>query len=339
MVFSNNTTAASESLSNSSNSPVLGRCYIPGGPPVDWQKSYRFHTAAGAVALSIILVSVCISMNGMILISVLRRFAKVRPSALFVGSLALSDFLFGIISNYAVLNDILRIIHGGACTPAVPLTVPYHVGYHLCFISSIGSMALMSIDCYLCVARPMSYRLLVNMSRVTKALLVLWLLVIIHTTAYYVSYSETKTILISVVSSCVAVIIVIFEVLTFVSYKAHNTAVADRFQHQIHHMEMRNHVNERKVAIAVAFVISTLMIGYFPRIIQPIISKAVGFNVAHLMSTYSSLCLLGCAAVRPIVTYAKNSHVRNNIKAMFGLRRADDLTPATFQRSYSTRST
>ncbi|XP_069481353.1 cannabinoid receptor 2 [Ambystoma mexicanum] len=126
-------------------------------------------------ALSCTVGALCILENAVVLciiISSLRL--RGRPSYLFLGSVALADFLASIIFTYSFVD--FHVFKG---TSSRGLFLWKLGGVIACFTASLGSLLLTAFDRYICIHRPSVYKAIVTRKRALVSLAGTWVITLV----------------------------------------------------------------------------------------------------------------------------------------------------------------
>ena len=125
----------------------------------------------GVIPLDILLACLSFIFNLLVLTAVLRTKSLRHPSLLLLCSLSITDLLWAVFS---IFKDTVRLTQDYFCPSEV--IVQSGKGFTgLCFISTIGILAITSKDGHLAVAKPLWYRSHVTRSRVVKQAIAIWL--------------------------------------------------------------------------------------------------------------------------------------------------------------------
>ena len=146
------------------------RCLIP-SIPENVQETVRDVTAFVVTPLNILLASLSIISNSLVLTAVLQTRSLQHPSLLLLCSLSVTDVLY---AKYSIVQDIRSFTfegffdaNPGALASAIVV---------LCYISTVGNLAIISRDRHLALSKPWWYRNHVTRSRVVRQASFIWLL-------------------------------------------------------------------------------------------------------------------------------------------------------------------
>lgn len=159
-------------------------CFIPGVSQT-LQHDYFYYTN---VVLTPVITLLCIwtvLSNGSILIAILRGGTRIRPGFLLLYSLTLTDLLWGELATPVYLKFRLQeIISSHVCANRSDWDDPLMVAsFFLCLLGTVGSLAVISLDRYLAVAKDVWYKVSVKRWQACLESLGVWLLSIFIITA------------------------------------------------------------------------------------------------------------------------------------------------------------
>ena len=144
------------------------------GIPQHAQLTLRDVTNSVVLPLDTVLSLLSFTFNSVILLAILRRRSIQRPSLLLLCSLSTTDEIWAIMSvvdnaKFLILKD-LCLKEAGA---------KEFFAANLCYLSTIGSLALISYDRFLAVRNPLWYRSRVTRSRAIKQIAMVWVIGVI----------------------------------------------------------------------------------------------------------------------------------------------------------------
>ncbi|KAM5181952.1 cannabinoid receptor 2 [Mantella aurantiaca] len=274
--------------------------------------------------LCIITGTVCILENCLVLFMIFSSaHLRIKPSFLFIGSLATADLLASLIFSYSFVD--FHVFHG-AGTPSVFL---FKLGgVTLSFTASLGSLLLTAFDRYICIHRPSRYKSIVTQKRALQALTIMWIGTTIISFLPLMGLNCCK--LDSVCSelfplidnkylaSWIFLIIVLLCSIIFsyihILWKAHKHTIymekhnlqADRGQRR-----MRMDVMMAKI---LAIVLTVLVVCWSPALILMIHSLIfpLGSNIKTVFAFCSTLCLVN-SMVNPVIYALKSRELRRRL--------------------------
>ena len=145
------------------------------GIPQRAQTILRDVTILVVIPLDTLLALLSVTFNSVILLAILRRRSVQRPSLLLLCSLSATDEIWAILS--VVHNTEFLILGKDLCPKkAAPRKI---FAAHLCFFSTIGSLAMISRDRFSAVTNPLRYRSHVTRARAIKQIAMVWVMSVI----------------------------------------------------------------------------------------------------------------------------------------------------------------
>lgn len=156
---------------NTSSISSSEKCATEG---IDIQCYLILNSSAQKIFIAVLCITtgtVCILENCLVLSMIFTSVhLKMKPSFLFIGSLATADLLASLFFSYSFID--FHVFHG-AGTPSVFL---FKLGgVTLSFTASLGSLLFTAFDRYICIFRPSRYKAIVTRKRALQALTVMWI--------------------------------------------------------------------------------------------------------------------------------------------------------------------
>ena len=145
-------------------------------------------------------------------------------------SLTLTDVVWGgLFTPMYVRLRVIELLDGKACSIRKDGDSPLMaVSFSICLFSTLGSLGVMSVDRYLAVAKPVWYKTTVTRQHATFASGSVWLTSMTLAILPQVNIFPHQVVKIfegsfSIIFSC---LIIIFQILSLVTPRKHNKAVA-----------------------------------------------------------------------------------------------------------------
>ncbi|CAI9555684.1 unnamed protein product [Staurois parvus] len=156
---------------NTSANISAGKCATEG---IDIQCYLILNSSAQKIFIAVLCIitgTVCILENCLVLSMIFSSaHLRMKPSFLFIGSLATADLLASLIFSYSFVD--FHVFHG-AGTPSVFL---FKLGgVTLSFTASLGSLLFTAFDRYICIYRPSKYKAIITRKRALQALIIMWI--------------------------------------------------------------------------------------------------------------------------------------------------------------------
>ena len=297
-----------------SGSNLYQRCLIS-NIPVDAQHTVRDVSNFFLVPLNMFLASLSIVSNLLILVAVVRTKSLQHPSLLLLCSLSLTDLLWAV---YTVVIDTARITHEEFCPEGMER---FAQGFAvLCYISTLGNLAIISKDRHQAVSNPLLYRSNVTRSRVIKKTSGVWVFSVMMWVLVYVSqyftfiYFPVRAIAVLVYVICIVIIISSYGGI-LIANKRHRQAMDQRAGRILATLK-----REKKLAITVGLILIVLCVSFLPALISPLVLSILGFSGTDFIPfrPFFALFISLNGLLNPLLNFGRNADVR---RAVLGLIR------------------
>ena len=181
----------------------------------------------------------------------------------------------------------------------------------LCFVATIGNLAIISRDRYLAVSIPWWYRNHVTRSRVVKQASVVWIVSVVLAIQKYAEF-QFKVFLFPFYFICVCCIISSYAGI-FIANRRQRVSV------QQYGKELQAKLRrEQKLAKTVGLILLVLCFSFLPALISPLIFATLGFSQLEFDSfkpfVYVFVTLNGL--LNPLLNYGRHSHVRRAVRQL-----------------------
>ena len=182
----------------------------------------------------------------------------------------------------------------------------------LCFVATIGNLAIISRDRYLAVSIPWWYRNHVTRSRVVKQASVVWIVSVVLAIQKYAEFQFFKVFLFPFYFICVCCIICSYAGI-FIANRRQRVSV------QQHGKEMQANLRrEQKLAKTVGLILLVLCFSFLPALSSPLIFATLGFSQLEFDSIkpfiYVFVTLNGL--LNPLLNYGRHSGVRRAVRQL-----------------------
>ena len=308
------------------------RCLIP-NIPRDVQETVRDVINYGVIPLDILLASLSIIFNLLVLTAVLRTKSLRYPSLLLLCSLSITDLLWAVFS---IFKDTVRLTQDDFCPSEV--IVQSGKGFAgLCFISTIGNLAVISKDRHLAVAKPLWYRSHVTRSRVVKQATAIWLFSVmmsgmIQASVYFPIVSRPAQIIVSLFYVFCFIVMIYSYAGIFIASRHHRQTMREQHLSQM----LATLRREKRLANTVGLILVVLCLTTLPALITPLVLANLGLSAGSrflpfrpLYSVFNTLNGL----LNPLLNFGRNEGVR---RAVGGLIRPKFVGAAV--QSHNTES-
>ena len=182
----------------------------------------------------------------------------------------------------------------------------------LCFMATMGNLAIISRDRYLAVSKPWWYRNHVTRSRVVKQASAVWILSAVPA---ILKYARLKLFL-------VFILLFYFICICCIIYSYIGVLIANRRQRvavQQHGNQMlANLRREQKLAKTVGLILLVLCFSFIPALFSPLIFAALGFSQVEFepLKPFHFIFVTLNGLVNPLLYYVRNSGVRRAVRQL-----------------------
>ena len=240
-----------------------------------------------------------------------------------VCSLAFSDFLWG--ATVAPLNAAVRIknlMNRNVCEVSWQafemLETNLEIPLTMCFLGTIGNLAVMSLDRYLAVRSWVRYNVLMTRRRAVVVCSLVWLSSVTFGCLNHfkiLSYTIFHLIMSSVVILS-ALVIIIFQIITLCSFRRHNNAVAQMMEdggNQANSVSDQNAAAERELTKTTTYVVGILGLFFIPMACSIVTGIIVKKQVGNLLNPFIIPLFTLNSGINPLLFYKGNKRVRQAI--------------------------
>ena len=249
--------------------------------------------------------------NSVVLASILRTRRIQRPSLILLCSLSMTDLTWAV---FALYKNIQALTSKDIC-PKEPKGRVEWCTYLICGLSTLGNLAVISLDRFLALSKPLWYRTSVTRSRAIKQVLFVWLLSGISVGIAAESHSfpsleflEQWIILFWYVA-CSSTIICCY-IGTLIANRRHRVAMV-QYNGEMHATITR----EKRVANTVGLILMALCFTLLPAMLTPVVLLTLGYsrNTNPLRLFYAILITLN-SLLNPLLNYGRNEEVRMAVR-------------------------
>ena len=302
--------------------PTNQSCFIP-GISLSFQRSF-FYYANWFSLLTMLLSIWCFVSNAIVIIGLLRSgIRSLRPGLLMVCSLAFSDLLWGatvapIYAGFRIKNLMNRNVCEVSWQMYEIIETNLEIPLTMCLLGTIANLAIMSIDRYLAVRTWHRYKVLVTKRRVVFVCSLVWVTsVTIGCLNQFkiLSYTIFHLIMSSVVILS-ALVIIIFQIITFCSFRRHNNAVAQMMEdggNQANSVSDQTAAAERQLTKTTTYVVGILGLFFIPMVCSIVTGIIVQKQVGKLLNPFIIPLFAFNSGINPLLFYKGNKRVRQAI--------------------------
>lgn len=299
-------------------------CFIR-GVSLTLQRDYLFYTNNLLTPVIALLGVWIVLSNGSILIAILKGGVRIRPGFLLLCSLTVTDLLWGgLVTPVYLKFRIQEIINSHFCTNRSDWDDPMMVAFFfLCLFGTVGSLAVISLDRYLAVAKATWYKVSVKCWHACLECVGMWLLSIVIITAKItrivpLNVVETLEACYVIVLSC---FIVIVQVLTLYVLHKHNNSVAQNTDSGVEGGQRNNPAHstaafERKLTVTACWVVGELVLVLIPCAVVVVISKIVNIPATMIMELLYFPIASIVSSVNPVLYHRGNPQIREGVSRL-----------------------
>ena len=291
------------------------RCLIP-NIPKDVQHLLYDVINYGVIPLDILLASLSIIFNLLVLTAVLRSKSLRHPSLLLLCSLSITDLLW---AAFSIFKGMVRLTQDDFCPSEI--IVQSGAGFGgLCYISTIGNLAIISKDRHLAVAKPLWYRSHVTRSRVVKQASAVWLFSVmmsgmIQASVYYPVVDRPAQILVSLFYVICIIVMIYSYIGIFIASRRHRRMMHDQHQSQMHATLRR----EKRLANTVGLIVILLCLTLLPALISPLVLVILGPSASATFLPFRpfySVFITLNGFFNPLLNFGRNEDVRRAVRGL-----------------------
>ena len=178
----------------------------------------------------------------------------------------------------------------------------------LCFVATMGNLAIISRDRYLAVSKALWYRTHGTRSRVLKQACVVWFLSAVMAVLKYANFS-LHAFTFPFFLLCILVIVFSY-VGIFISGRRQRLAV-QQFGEQMQHILRR----EKKLNNTVGLILIAFFLTFLPALTSPLILSTLGFSNEEFLPfwPFMSLFITLNGLLNPLLNYGRNANVRRAV--------------------------
>lgn len=299
-------------------------CFVPGISQT-FQRDYFYFTNVVFTPVITLLGIWSVLSNGSILIAILKGGIRIRPGFLLLCSLTLTDFLWGgLVTPVYLKFRFKEIVNSYFCANRGDWQDPLMAAsFFLCLFGTVGSLAVISLDRYLAIAKAMWYKASVKLWHACLVCICVWLLSSCIITAKITSVVPRGAIEVVeagyvIISSC---FIIVTQVLTLYALHKHNNSVAQIAGRATTPGAENNPVNataaiERKLTVTTSWVVGELVLILIPCAMVVIISKIANIPFSMLMEPLFFPISSLVSSVNPILYHQKNPQLRQGVSTL-----------------------
>ena len=182
----------------------------------------------------------------------------------------------------------------------------------LCFVATMGNLAIISRDRYLAVSKPWWYRSHVTRSRVFKQASVVWIFSAVLAILKYHGLQLFRVLIFPFYFICICGIISSY-IGIFIANRRQRVAVQQHGNQMLANLR-----REQKLAKTVGLILLVLCFSFIPALISPLISAALGFSQVKFdpFKPFLYIFVTLNGLLNPLLNYGRNSGVRRAVRQL-----------------------
>ena len=253
--------------------------------------------------------------NSFLLTVIMRTRTLQHPSQLILCSLSITDLLWGLLS---VSKNVARIMDEDMCLERNSID---DFLFMVCYISTLGNLAIISRDRYIAVNRPLWYRTHITKTRVIRQAIAVWLFSAVPSFMAFLSTSSllkypVLDMLNIIVTSLYYIICILTMLYSYVGIlragRRHNQQML-RLDFNIRSWRGRRNwlEREKKLASTVTSILLVLVFTFLPALILPFMLFIIGFdgNRFPSLDPFYELLVSVNGLLNPLLNFGRNKDV------------------------------
>ena len=309
---------ATESLNQTASSVKLPnqQCLFTSLP------EHSLHDVTNLVVLPLdtLLALLSVTCNTVILVAILRTPSIQNPSLLLLCSLSTTDVIWAIFS---AIHNTKSFILKNICPKALFKEEFFVVV--LCFLTTLGNLAVISCDRLLAVNNPWWYRSHATRSHAVKQITFVWVIALTFSGIGAGQRQNESPLLWSTFLYLSSVFSGSYALTIIGCYIGVLTANCRyRASMHLHGGPMRAALRrEKKIANTVGLILLALCLTVLPAMISPIVLLNIGFSPADIipLRPFHFICVTLNGLLNPLLNYGRNDDVRRVVRRLLRCRR------------------
>ena len=138
-----------------------------------------------SAAFLILFITIGLPWNLMVVVTIVKQSLYREPTNILLLNLALSDILILLIAILNVITGLTgEFLYGSSDHVRCEFCRSHQFFSHVCFLSSLTSIVLLSFDRFMYIYKPLRYDKFITATRTTVAVVILWLLNVVLVLVY-----------------------------------------------------------------------------------------------------------------------------------------------------------
>ena len=277
-------------------------------------KSYHYDLNISIIVINTPFAIFAVLSNLLIVITIGKSQELRVPANIFLGSLAVTDLLVGLITQPLFITWRLMLHHPSTICNSEVVHSLYECFLHLCAGGSFLSLAYLSTDRFLAVSKPLHYRANVTTTQAARNMVILWLAWIgIVVLRYSGIDEETNQTITSVIAGTLVIYLVAAQIALIVSVK----------RNSIHDLLSEGNAaviaskREARIALTIVYIFLALLVFLLPAVVVQIV---LGFTSSNKSKTELNLAisaLLINSSVNPLIYFWRGRDLRKAARLLF----------------------
>ena len=277
-------------------------------------KSYHYDLNISIIVINTPFAIFAVLSNLLIVITIGKSQELRVPANIFLGSLAVTDLLVGLITQPLFITWRLMLHYPSTICNSEVVHSLYECFLHLCAGGSFLSLAYLSTDRFLAVSKPLHYRANVTTTQAARNMVILWLAWIgIVVLRYSGIDEETNQTITSVIAGTLVIYLVAAQIALIVSVK----------RNSIHDLLSEGNATviaskrEARIALTIVYIFLALLVFLLPAVVVQIV---LGFTSSNKSKTELNLAisaLLINSSVNPLIYFWRGRDLRKAARLLF----------------------
>lgn len=264
-----------------------------------------------SIGLNLSMAPLATVFNAVVLFAIWRTKSLHTPSCILLGSLALSDFFVGVVTQPAYVAYKFAEVNGEFDNYCIRGVLALSSGY-LFAGSSFFTLMAISIDRYLALHLGMRYRQIVTTSRVIIVLIIIWAFGCLITSSQMFLGSKTFGQVVAGIMIVCLLVTAFAYIKAFKALKLHQAKVGTRKQASQSAYSIKDIRKYRETLTVILYIIVLVLICYIPFICASAAIGVKGFtSTTRAARNIASPITFANSFLNPIVYYWKLKDIRH----------------------------
>ena len=295
------------------------KCLFLPDPTFDKAETRHGSNLATAV-VNCVLFPVAILFNSLVLYVICKKPSLRRPSNIFIGCLALSDLLVGLVVQPSYVAYRLGENSSNFVSCAIRMT--YSFGFYICYGISFMTLSAVSCERYIALRLHLRYNEIVTTARVFKVISLIWILDILLTLFQFFGLIDThnNTIIRATQLGLWMICLVMTCVVSLKTLK-----IVQRHRQQIAYVQKITcpsngtgaYLSQAKIAISVAYIVGVYILFNLPVLMVTIYHQLAKGEMSYNVYSWTETIAFLNSSLNPVVCCWKHSEIRRHVLKIF----------------------